>query len=68
MRLWRRKRLQSSRKDDDNLGEIAVERMRNGQIQDIFLKVEPAIFLDRLRHVRERSRTKDVSKVFDMDH
>lgn len=34
-------------KGGDNLGEIAVEIMRNVQIQDIFLKVEPTVFPDK---------------------
>lgn len=34
--------------DGDNLGEIAMDIMRNDQVKDIFLKVEPTVFPDRL--------------------
>lgn len=43
-------------KGGDNWGEIAVEIMRNVQIQDIFLKVEPIVFPDRLDKARERKK------------
>lgn len=35
-------------RDGDNLGEIAVDIMRNDQIEDTFLEVEPTVFPGRL--------------------
>lgn len=42
--------------DGDNLGEIAMDIMRNDQIEDIYLKVEPTVFPDRLDEAQERKQ------------
>lgn len=38
--------------EGDNLGEIAMDIMRNDPIEDICLKVEPTVFPDRLDKAR----------------
>lgn len=44
------------KEEGDNLGEIAMDIMRNDQNQDICLKVEPTVFPDRLDKAQERKK------------